>query len=114
MSSVDSGTSKKTPQQDRFSSNIAALIILMIVVAALVVAVISMPDQPPLPAATPAVTQNALEITPTTIADNTANGQTEPPVVNIDGIIIMGGILVLITLAGVLREVLYYRKKNHI
>ncbi|MFZ3151078.1 MAG: hypothetical protein WA116_05260 [Anaerolineaceae bacterium] len=113
MSSADSGISKKTPQQDRFSSNIAALIILMVVVIALVMVVISVPDQQPLQTITPEATQLALEITPTTIADNTANGQNEPPVVNIDGIIIMGGILVLITLAGVLREVLYYRKKSN-
>ncbi|MFZ3071546.1 MAG: hypothetical protein WA110_10555 [Anaerolineaceae bacterium] len=114
MSNTSSTNSSRAKQNDQLTGNLYAVIILIVVVIALVVAVVYIPGEQPQPQATPMVTALSTGIKTTPSSAYPAATQivaAEAPVVEIDAIIIMGGILVLITLLAVFREVLWFRRR---
>ncbi len=107
--------SQFTPNNDsngftrkNLTGNITALVVLMLAVLAMVVVVVAFPKDNPVLQTTPTPAAQSETMEPC----ETLEPVVEPPVVKIDGIVIMGGIIVLITLAAVLRELFFYR--NHL
>jgi len=98
---------KPNHSPSNLTGNLTAILILIAVVVALVIAFVASPslpapaEQTQTAAATQTVLGTPLPTQPVAIT---------PPAVNIDKIIITGGILVLIVLIAILREILWYKK----
>jgi len=100
------------PSKSAFNltGHLTAVVILICVVIALVVAVVVEPEfnaQDQAAQTTPLLTPNSMD-TPLPPEVEAAT----PPAVNIDKVIIMVGILVLIVLLAVLREILWYKQHS--
>jgi len=107
------------PQKQRSPSNLSgyltAIVILMIVVIALIIAMVVGPDLGTMSQSNLSSTTTPVPLSGTPEAGQvsaTPVSQIVPPVVNIDKIIIIGGVLVLIVLAAILREILWYQKRS--
>jgi len=115
MSTDLSQKPQKRHSPSNLSGYLTAIVILMVVVIALLIALVVGPDL-----GTIGQTNLSSTTTPVPLSGTPEAGQLSatpvsqiiPPVVNIDKIIIIGGILALIVLAAILREILWYRKHS--
>jgi hypothetical protein len=107
-------SASNNPQPSRSSSNLTgqltAIIILICVVIGLVLAVVLEPEF----GGTDQVTQIATTVTPFLLGtpSQTEVGAVTPPSVNIDKVIIVGGVLVLIVLLAIWREILWSKQHS--
>ena len=105
---MSANTPKKLP---RGRTNQAVLIlILMAVVLGLVALVLALPgfNIPALPTPVPTL-PGAVQATPDAAQLTATALVSSPPVVHVESIVITGGVLVMIVLAAILREILQFR-----
>jgi hypothetical protein len=108
MSESNNTQAPKSPSN--LNGHLTAVIILICVAIALVLAVVLEPefggtDQTTLIATT-------VTLLPLGTPQPTEVGAVTPPSVNIDKVIIVGGVLVLIVLLAILREILWSKQKS--
>jgi hypothetical protein len=93
-------TKRKGITLDRWSGIFTTLLILMLIVIALVVVVILLP----IGSAAPSL---GATLTPTPVSTE----PLPPPIVDTTGIVVMGGVLILLVLGLVVRELSWFRRQ---
>ena len=95
------------------ANQVVLLLLLMAVVIGLVIAVIALPgfNLPATPTPTATVTGEA-ESTPDAAQLTSTAVVSSPPVVRVDSIVITGGVLALVVLGAILREILLFRERE--
>lgn len=108
MSASNNTQASKSPSN--LNGHLTAVIILICVVIALVLAVVLEPEF----GGTDQTAQIATTVTPSPLGTPlpTEVGAVAPPSVNIDKVIIVGGVLVLIVLLAILREILWSKQHS--
>ncbi len=94
---------------DRWSGIWYTLTILALVVIALVLVMVFLPASQP--AAVPPTNTPMLTGTPDVLTPTPVNG-CQPPIVDTDGVVIIGGLLMLILILAVMREVSWFRRNG--